>query len=203
MKPLRIAIWLAVAIATAAILWVLAHGGVRVSAEPVPCGMPPAKETSADYLLRSAHCLYDSSEAPQDQLRLALIDDLYIKGWSYSVLNKICFWASILLGVTVLIYPALGPVFTIPTPKGEDPQPKTWLQRALGAASVQTAVTALAAATFAFYAHYKERQSGVETMMRELMVRETVDAPYLEDLVGRIGRMDAGFGFAALTGSER
>ena len=186
-------------------IWVLANGGIGVTAAPEACGSPPARETSTDYLLRTAHCLFGDAETMEDRLRLALIDDLYIKSWAYSVLNKACFWASIVLALLVLVYPALGPILTPAGPaskEGEEPPRKGWFQRAITSSAVQTSMTALAAGTFAFYAHYKERQSVAETLMRELLVQETVDEAYMRQVVQRIAQMDKGFGFATTSAAQ-
>ena len=167
-----------------------------ISVPALPCEVGPGEETSADYLQRKAGCLHTDLNNPLVMKRLALVDDIYIKSWSYSVLNKVFFWVSICLAVLVLLYPGLGPMFkydpTNPEHKSKTPN---WFQRAITTSAVQTSVTALAAFAFAFYAHYKDKQSVSETLMREVIFAERFDAEAVDDIVERIKQMDKGFGF--------
>lgn len=161
------------------------------------CAEPGRWGTSADYLQRTARCVYDGSPRDQDALRVALIEDIYIKSWSYAVLNKGFFWFSMVLAALVLAWPALGAILKPgDPPKGEEAPPPTRLQRAVTAPSVQTSVTALAAFCFAFYAHYKEKQAVSETLMRSVLYAEVIDGKLISEVVGQMTEMDKGFGFA-------
>ncbi|MFK7877019.1 MAG: hypothetical protein AB8B71_14750 [Paracoccaceae bacterium] len=197
MPSYKLILWICAFFVCAGLMYLVSTGGLQITAPSVAnCTDGPAQETNTDYLQRQAHCLYGGSEVIRDRLRLTLIDDIYIKAWSYSLLNKVCFWISIVLAVLVLIYPALGPV--LKSDPGTSALP-TWVARAISTSSVQTSLTALAAATFAFYGHYKDRQSASETLMRQLVVREVIEPVYLDDVVQRIAQMDKGFGFATTT----
>ena len=161
------------------------------------CAEPGRWGTSADYLQRTARCVYDGSPRDQDALRVALIEDIYINSWSYAVLNKGFFWFSMMLAALVLAWPALGAILKpADPPKGEEAPPPTRLQRAVTAPSVQTSVTALAAFCFAFYAHYKEKQAVSETLMRSVLYAEVIDGKLISEVVGQMTEMDKGFGFA-------
>lgn len=153
--------------------------------------------TSAEYLRRTARCVQEGSASDQDALRLTMIDDIYIKSWSYAIINKLFFWFSILLATLVLCWPALGAILKpADPPDGEEAPAPSRLQRALGAPSVQTSITALAAFCFAFYAHYKDKQAISETLMRSILYAETIDRALISDVVGQMAEMDKGFGFA-------
>lgn len=161
------------------------------------CAEPGRWGTSADYLQRTARCVYDGSPHDQDALRVALVEDIYIKSWSYAVLNKGFFWLSMALAALVLAWPALGAILKpADPPKGEEAPPPTRLQRTVTAPSVQTSVTALAAFCFAFYAHYKDKQAVSETLMRSVLYAEAIDGALISQVVGQMTEMDKGFGFA-------
>ncbi|MDU8912875.1 hypothetical protein [Aestuariicoccus sp. MJ-SS9] len=167
------------------------------------CAEPSRWRTSADYLQSTARCAYGASEDPEDLRRVSLIEDIYIKSWSFAILNKVAFWLSIVLAVLVLIWPSLVALFAPPdADKGEEPATpkprKTLLQRAVAASSVQTSITALAALSFAFYAHYKSNQMQSENLMREVLYAETLDAALIDRVIATMQEMDAGFGFATL-----
>ncbi|WP_299654368.1 hypothetical protein [uncultured Tateyamaria sp.] len=164
---------------------------------PVACSVGPGEETSAAYLQRKARCIHDDLEDEMTKKRLALVDDIYIKSWSYSLLNKVFFWVSVGLAVLVLLYPGLGPMFKYdPTNSSYANATPNWFQRAITTSAVQTSVTALAAFSFAFYAHYKDKQSVSETLMREVIFAQTFDDAALQDILERIKQMDKGFGFS-------
>lgn len=153
--------------------------------------------TSAQYLQRTARCVYEGTPDGQDALRVALIEDIFIKSWSYAVLNKGFFWLSMLLAALVLTWPALGAILKpADPPEGEDAPPPTRLGRAVSAPSVQTSITALAAFCFAFYAHYKEKQAVSETLMRSVLYAQTVDQDLISSVVAQMTEMDSGFGFS-------
>ena len=200
MRVTKLILWGVAIGAIIALAYLFSTGGLQVSApKALGCDVGPLAETSTDYLQRQAHCLYGATDTKTDKIRLTLVDDIYIKSWSYALLNKMCYWLSIGLAVLILLYPALGPVL-----KSEDDETALpgWVKRALSTSSVQTSLTALAAASFAFYAHYKERQSIAETLMRTLVVAETVTSDDLKDVVKQIAQMDKGFGFATATSSQ-
>lgn len=165
--------------------------------QKVDCSIGPGEETSTAYLQRKAACIHDDLSDPFRDKRLALVDDIYIKSWSYYILNKVFFWVSILLAIVVLLYPGLGPMFKYDpaNPAHKDKSPN-WFQRAITTSAVQTSVTALAAFAFAFYAHYKDKQSVSETLMREVIFVETFTDETVVEIVARIKQMDKGFGFS-------
>lgn len=184
----------------------LQAGAVPDAAAAEPAGSPARFRicadtgkwgTSAEYLQRTARCVYDGSPSDRDALRVALIEDIFIKSWSYAMLNKGFFWLSMTLAALVLTWPALGAILKpADPPEGQEAPPPTRLQRAVGSASVQTSVTALAAFCFAFYAHYKEKQAVSETLMRSVLYAETVDQELIDNVVGQMTEMDKGFGFS-------
>lgn len=161
------------------------------------CREPENWGTSAGYLQQVARCAFGDSGDANDGLRVAIIEDIYIKSWSYAVLNKGFFWVSIALALLVLCWPSLGAIFKPDPPKDdEEAPPPTRFQRAITSASVQTSVTALAAFSFAFYAHYKEKQTLSESLMRTVLYAEKLEQPLVDRVVERMSEMDKGFGFA-------
>ncbi|MCA8883188.1 MAG: hypothetical protein KDA50_05495 [Rhodobacteraceae bacterium] len=171
------------------------------------CLHDPGVETSGDYLRSVAQCLYGNSRKPEDIRRLALIDDIYIKSWSYSVLNKGAFWLAMALAVLVLSWPALSGLAGARAKKnasgdaGEARRPEglSWV---ITNSSVQTSVTALAALSFAFYAHYKSSQLKAESTMRTLLHAETLTPALVADTIAAISDMDRGFSFSASVGGK-
>lgn len=172
------------------------------------CPEPSRWTTSAYYIRQTARCAFGKSTAGADLKRVALIEDIYIKSWSYAVMNKICFWLAIFLAILVLIWPSLGAVLK----PAEPPQPPDdpavpaarpgWLHRAVGAASVQTSITALAAVTFTFYAHYKTNQMNSENLMRQLLYAEELNANLIGTAITSIRDMDKGFGFSPIAADK-
>lgn len=161
------------------------------------CGEPASWGTGADHLQQIARCAFGASPDANDGLRVAIIEDIYIKSWSYAILNKGFFWVSIALALLVLVWPSVGAIFKPDPPAdNEDPAPPTRFQKAISAASVQTSVTALAAFSFAFYAHYKEKQSLSESLMRTVLYADTLDQKMIDRVVSQMTEMDRGFGFA-------
>ena len=166
-----------------------------------PCKIVASREFSGEFLRRTAHCLYvanaETNANPVNIRRMALVEDLYIKSWSYAVLNKAFFWFSVVLAIAVLIWPALGAVFN-PTLKsdGSYDRPLNRFQRAIIAPAVQTSITALAAFSFAFYAHYKEKQTVSENLMRQVIYTEALAPEDISSVVAQLLEMDRGFGFS-------
>lgn len=72
--------------------------------------------TSGSYIRSVAQCVYDANAgtpvASMEGVRLALIEDMYVKAKSYAFLNKFAFGCSVLLGICVLIWPSLVAVST-------------------------------------------------------------------------------------------
>lgn len=70
------------------------------------------------------------------------------------------------------------------------------LSRLVGVAGMQTTVTALAALSFAFYAHYKDNQTTSEGLMRTVIFAEKLNEELLGEVIAQMLEMDRGFGFA-------
>lgn len=181
------------------------------------CLRAPAAGTSGDYMRDVARCLYSGSTDLQDLRRLTLIEDLYIKSWSYAYLNKGAFWLAVVLAILVLLWPTFSGILGARAARTEKSAgqsdravsgasdgaaPRDWLVRVVTASSMQTSLTALAALIFGFYAHYKSSQLQAESTMRTLLHAEKLTPALIEDTIAAIQQMDRGFSFAAGTGSE-
>ena len=182
----------------------LAAGPLTAQTEGAPptptpfeiCAQVSTWSSSGYYLRQTARCAYGASKRPEDQKRVSLIEDIYIKSWSYAIMNKACFWLSVTLAILVLIWPSLGAVLSKQAgPDGETPAPG-WVQRAVAASSVQTSITALAALTFTFYAFYKDDQRTSEHLMRTLLYAQKVDQTLIDETVNSIREMDKGYSFS-------
>ena len=118
--------------------------------------------------------------------RYLMLYDLYIKARSYAWVNKFAFWASVLSGAMVLIWPSLAIVCT-----DFDLELKF-----LESAIVQTTITGLAALTFAVYSHYKKRQMYMENLMRVVVYSDEPDDVVAEKVLFEMERIDSGFNFS-------
>lgn len=179
------------------------------------CAEPESWGTSTEYLRYTARCAYGNApETSNEALRVALIEDIYIKSWAYALMNKLFFWASIVFAVIVLIWPSLVAFLrtdpaqeaasdALQIAKGdavtmlETVQKKRGiLTRMVGVASMQTTVTALAALSFAFYAHYKDKQTTAEGLMRTVLYAEVLHDGLIDQVITQMTTMDRGFGFS-------
>ncbi|MEM8933683.1 MAG: hypothetical protein AAGE94_21010 [Acidobacteriota bacterium] len=118
--------------------------------------------------------------------RLLMMFDLYIKARSYAILNKVAFFASILAGIMVLVWPSLA---IVSIDFGMEIE-------FLKSAIVQTTVTGLAALTFAIYSHYKKRQMYMENLMRVVVFSDESDHELSERVLKEMERIDSGFSFS-------
>ncbi|MEP5732252.1 MAG: hypothetical protein ABJL67_23120 [Sulfitobacter sp.] len=179
------------------------------------CAGPEGRMTSATYLVSVATCLHGAS----DPVRVALVQDINIKSWSYAYLNKGTFWIAILLAVLVLIWPSIvaiasvGPRKQQPKP-GEAQEPETpvnetdptkpgrlrYLRNTNVASALQTSIAALAALCFAFYAHYKGNQVTAENLIREIIFAEKITPKRMTTIIAAVAEMDKGFSFASIEG---
>jgi hypothetical protein len=179
------------------------------------CEEPQQFNTSAAYLQYTARCAFsDATDGSEEALRVALIEDIYIKASSYSFMNKAFFALSLSFALLVLIWPSLMAYFraepakkmvasAIAAADNQGPEAMAALEkmrdvlsRIVGIASMQTTVTALAALCFAFYAHYKDKQTTSEGLMRTVLYAQVLDQPLIDEVITQMGTMDRGFGFA-------
>ncbi|MBO9402266.1 hypothetical protein [Shimia sp. R9_3] len=150
-------------------------------------------QTSAKLLLTFANQRF-GGEGPgefgdQAAVLLVLSSDLYIKARSYALLNKFGFWVALILALLVVVWPALSTFAS----------DLAFLKSAI----VQTSVTALAALSFALYAHYKKRQVAAENLMRLLVTAAPKEADeVVARILSEIERMDQGFSFSQKVKSE-
>jgi len=123
-----------------------------------------------------------------DDQKLILIYDLYVKARSYAILNKIFFWLSIISAFAVFIWPSLG-VFLKNTLTQE------WYKSAI----VQTTITGIAALMFAFYSQYKDKQIYTENLMRYAVFSEQPINELAQKVIEEMGKIDNGFSFSSVT----
>lgn len=173
------------------------------------CIAPEPDRTSYDYLTEVAMCLHGPGAEQPDARRVTLIHDVAIKSWSYAMLNKGAFWLAVALAVLVLVWPSIVAIAATgpKRPAGAEPGPSVpldatapgWLRllrNTTVASALQTSIAALAALSFAFYAHYKGNQVSAENLMREVIYTETLGEEQITAILAKIAAMDKGFSFA-------
>jgi hypothetical protein len=134
--------------------------------------------------------LNDSAEitTADDEQKLILIYDLYVKARSYAILNKVFFWLSIISAFAVFIWPSLGVVLK-----------NTLTQEWYKSAVVQTTITGIAAMMFAFYSQYKDKQTYTENLMRYAVFSDKPVNEVSQKIIEEIGKIDNGFSFSSVT----
>jgi hypothetical protein len=123
-----------------------------------------------------------------DEQKLILIYDLYVKARSYAILNKLFFWLSLLSAVAVFIWPSLG-VFL------KHALTQEWYKSAI----VQTTITGIAALMFAFYSQYKDKQIYTENLMRYAVFSEQPINELAQKVIEEMGKIDNGFSFSSVS----
>lgn len=180
-----------------------------------PRSCPEAEDwmTSASYMPVVVECLFGETAATADTRRVALVNDIEIKAWSYAWLNKITFWVAITLALCLLVWPSFVALHAAPArpaegqgdAEGQDaeapatkPQKTHWTQRSTTTSAIQTTLAALAALSFALYSHYKGAQVTAENLMREIIFAETLVDDDIKRILTAITEMDKGFGFTTV-----
>ena len=152
-------------------------------------------QTSAKLLMdyaKTAVCRTDATgtakPTTQEERKLVLIYDLYVKARSYAILNKVFFWLSLISAVAVFLWPALGVL--LKDRLGE----REWYKSAI----VQTTVTGIAALMFAFYSQYKDKQTYTENLMRYAVFSDKPLDELSQKVIEEIGKIDIGFSFSGV-----
>lgn len=147
-------------------------------------------QSSACLLVQFAQKMWLETDTPPslvNQQRYLMVHDLYIKGRSYCIINKVAFWLALVMGVAVVVWPAIA-IFA---------QDFGWQKEFFKSAIVQTTVTAFAGLTFAIYSHYKKRQMAVENIMRSLIYASEWNSNVIERVLKEMELIDSGFGFSS------
>lgn len=178
--------------------------GPAQGAEAAQAAVCPKSEdwmTSGDYLPQVAECLLGPKSPDPDPRRVALVQDIQIKAGSYSLLNKVMFWVAIGLALGLLLWPSYVAVHAgraAARKKKDADAPEHWTQRATTTSAIQTSIAALAALSFAFYAHYKGNQVKAENLMREIIFTDEIGPERIGEVLSVIAEMDKGFGFTTV-----
>jgi len=142
--------------------------------------------TSGRLLLDYANNKWADIKSADGELRLLMIQDLFVKMRSYSIMNKVFFWISLFSGFLVISWPSIT---IISKDIGFD---KEFLKSAI----VQTTITGLAALSFAIYNYYKKRQMYMENLMRLVIFSTIPNESLLEKVLREMERIDSGFAFS-------
>jgi len=157
-------------------------------------------QTSAKLLMayaKTAACKTDASGTAKpisvdEERKLVLIYDLYVKARSYAILNKVFFWVSLAFAAAVFLWPALGVL--LKDRLGE----REWTKSAI----VQTTVTGIAALMFAFYSQYKDKQTYTENLMRYAVFSDKPVSELSQKIIEEIGKIDMGFSFSGVLNNK-
>ena len=120
--------------------------------------------------------------------RYVLMCDLFIKARSYAWMNKLAFWASLLLAIAVITWPFLG--FWFDTVK------------TFQSTIALTTLSALFALSFAIYSTYRKRQTSVESLMRIVLFSEEASASLSTEIAKHLQAIDAGFDFQSIVDAQ-
>ena len=149
-------------------------------------------QTSATMLIKFARNKMETAppeEKAEAREKFALLYDIYIKANSYTWLNKVFFWLSVISALAVLLWPSLSVFF-------KSKEDWKWLKSSI----VQTTVTAIAALMFTFYSQYKDKQTYAETLMRNVIFSEQTAGQLSVRVADELARIDRGFSFSSLLG---
>ena len=152
-------------------------------------------QTSASLLISYSKSVMKEAkpaEIVEAKKKYLLSYDIYIKARSYSILNKIFFWLSVVFGLLVLLWPSLSIIFKSKLSSWE------WVK----SATVQTTVTGIAALMFTFYSQYKDKQTYAETLMRYVVYSEETTSLLSKKVSEELSRIDKGFSFNSIINSE-
>lgn len=143
------------------------------------------RQTSGSLLLEVLRRRAEAEDAEPDAMRrYEMACDVYIKQWSYSVLNKVFFWLALVTTVAVLVWPVL--LATLQALQ-------QW--ELITSAITQAMVTAIAAFFIGLYLHYKSRQTSTEALLRTIAFGD-LPAERLGQLVNEeLSRIDQGVRF--------
>lgn len=126
--------------------------------------------------------------AANDEQKLILVYDLYVKARSYAILNKVFFPLSIISAFAVFIWPSLGVLL-------KNMSSQEWYKSAI----VQTTITGIAALMFAFYSQYKDKQTYTENLMRYAVFSDKPINELAQKVIEEIEKIDKGFSFSSVT----
>ncbi|HEU0220612.1 MAG TPA: hypothetical protein VFR34_00165 [Paracoccaceae bacterium] len=144
-----------------------------------------ANQTSAAFLVGVLESRAEAAGAGSDEeLRHVLGHDIYIKAWSYAVLNKIAFWLAFVSCLGVLLWPVALVLL-------EATQSLSLIASAL----TQTMVTAIASFFILVYQHYKGRQTAAENLLRMVVFDPTPAKDLARAAIEEMAKIDKGVGF--------
>lgn len=154
-------------------------------------------QTSASLMMeyvKSSVCRVEGSSSPvgEDERKLVLVYDLYVKARSYAMLNKLFFGLSLLFSIAVLLWPAMGVVFKKRFGDQE------WYRSTV----VQTTITAIAALMIAFYDQYKDKQTYTENLMRYTVYSSQPVEALSRKVIEELGKIDSGFSFGSVADNK-
>lgn len=147
-------------------------------------------QTSARLMAEYAEQKFGATATGAADPRMLLTWDLFIKARVYAMANKAAFVGSLILGPLVLTWPGIATV--VEHSEGASKALLAFFTSPV----IQTTVTALAAACFAFYTHYKEQQLRTENLMRVVVLSEDPAEEKLASVIREMQRIDVGFAFS-------
>lgn len=144
-------------------------------------------QTSGAFLLEVLRRRAEAGDASPDAVRrYEIACDVYIKQWSYAVLNKVFFWLAFCSVLAVLAWPVL--LATLKALEGVE---------LVTSAITQAMATGVAAFFIGLYVHYKSRQTSAETLLRTIAFGDTPTDRLAELVSEELTRIDQGVRFRA------
>lgn len=149
-------------------------------------------QTSGAFLLDVLRRRAEADNASDDAIRrYEIACDVYIKQWSYAVLNKVFFWLALVATLAVLVWPVL--LATLQSLEG---------MKLVTSAITQAMATAVAAFFVGLYLHYKSRQTSAETLLRTIAFGDLPPEKLAEAVNEELSRIDQGVRFRSQSKDE-
>lgn len=149
-------------------------------------------QTSAKYLSKIAKldaCL--DSDDPRKQKIHTLIKDLEIKSSSYSLLNKVFFWLSLLFALCIISFPVINTLVPEDSKSAKIFNP-----------AQLPAITLLAGLCFTFYSDYKGKQTSAENLIRYAYTSSDKIEVISKTVRNGLAEIDSGHDFSELLKQE-
>ena len=127
----------------------------------------------------SARFLISAIAEGDDQRRINLAFDVFIKARRYSILNKICFNIAMLGGLLLIAWPVV--VLT-----------DIWASEIFRSPLLQTSLTAFTGLAVFIYTHYKRKQMLAENLLRTIAFSDMPIGELSELVIQEMAKIDLG-----------
>lgn len=150
--------------------------------------MASYRKTSAEFLID--HIEDECDSQANGKKKHALAGDVYIKAWSYAMLNKVFFFLSLFGSLALILWPAIMVL------KPEICGIKISDLSMQDAAIIQTVLTALTGFFIYLYRYYKSRQMFTENLLRYIAFTSHPIDELANRVIEGMEKLDKGFTFS-------